>query len=150
MHHYVEVDQSIKVEQTHQHTVLAFSDGIQQVILIPAEVKRACQRELRSKGVKPGMIALRMFSAGILLLLEGQMDSIAGLTIDMEYKGKEGEIKRLLLRFILGWVPGFPKEAIAFQQIGKKSGAHRLAWETHRGERKPNRVVTLKELLQYR
>ena len=47
MRYHIEVDQSIKVEQTQQDTVLAFSDGIQRVILIPAEVKRACQQELR-------------------------------------------------------------------------------------------------------
>jgi len=147
--HHIEVDQSIKVEQTRRHTVLAFSDDIQRVILIPAAVKRACQQELRLTGVKPGMIALRMFAAGVLLLLEGQMDSIASLTVDVEYEGKEGEIKGLLLRFILKWVPGFPKEAITFRRIGKKSPAHRLAWETYRGERKPGRVVTLEQLLRY-
>jgi len=61
----------------------------------------------------------------VLLLLEGQMHSIASLTVDVEYEGKEGEIKGLLLRFILKWVPGFPKEAITFRRIGKKSPAHR-------------------------
>jgi hypothetical protein len=147
--HYVEVDQSVKVEQTHQHTVLAFSDGAHRAILIPAGVKRACQQELRAKGVKPGMIVLRIFAAGILLLLENQMHNIASVTIDTEYEGKEGEIKGLLLRFIRSWVPAFPSEAITFRQIGKKSPAHRLAWETHRAEWKPNRVVTLEELLQY-
>lgn len=149
MRYHIEVDQSIKVEQTRQDTVLAFSDGIQRVILIPAEVKRACQQELRSRGVKPGMIALRMFAAGLLLLLKGQMDSIASLTIDTEYEGKEGEIKGLLLPFILQWVPGFPKEAITFRRIGRRSSAHKLAWETHRGERKPDQVATLEELLWY-
>jgi len=147
--YHIEVDQSIKVEQTRQDTVLAFSDGIQRVILIPAEVKRACQQELRSRGVKPGMLALRMFTAGLLLLLKGQMDSIASLTIDTEYEGKEGEIKGLLLPFILQWVPGFPKEAITFRRIGRRSSAHKLAWETHRGERKPDQVATLEELLRY-
>jgi hypothetical protein len=147
--HHVEVDQSIKVEQSHQHTVLAFSDGTHGTVLVPAGVKRACQRELRSKGVKPGMIALRMFTAGVLLLLEAQMHNIVSVTIDTEYEGREGEIKGLLLCFIRRWVPGFPKEAITFRRIGRKSPAHRLAWETHKGKRKPNRLVTLEELLRY-
>jgi hypothetical protein len=149
LQHHVEVDQSIKVEQTRQPTVLAFSDGIHRTILIPAEVKRACQRELRAKGVKPKMIGLRIFAASILLLLENQMRDIASVTIDSEYAGKEGEIKGLLLRFISGWAYGFPKRAIAFRQIGKTSSAHLLAWETHRGKRKPDRVVTPEELLPY-
>ncbi len=77
------------------------------------------------------------------------LPAICHLPIDTEYEGKEGEIKGLLLRFILKWVPGFPKEAITFRRIGKKSPAHRLAWETYRGERKPGRVVTLEQLLRY-
>ena len=149
MQHYVEVDQSIKMEQTQGDTVLAFSDGIERTILIPAKVKRAWQRELRARGVKPGMIVLRMFASGLLLLLEDRMEHISSVTIDTEYEGKEGEIKGLLLRFILKWVPDFPKEAIAFRQVGKQSGAHVLAWETHKARRKPDRRVTIEELLRY-
>ncbi|MFB0535643.1 MAG: hypothetical protein ACETWR_11745, partial [Anaerolineae bacterium] len=77
MPHHIEVDQSIKVEQTQGDTVLAFSDDAERAILIPTQVKRACQQELRARGVKPGMIALRMFAAGILLLLEGQMEYVS-------------------------------------------------------------------------
>lgn len=139
----------MKMEQTQGDTVLAFSDDVERILLIPAQVKRACQQELRAKGVKPGMIALRMFAAGLLLLLEGQMERVSSVTIDTEYEGKEGEIKGLLLRFILKWVPDFPKEAIAFRRIGKRSRAHMLAWETHRGQRQPDRRITLGELLQY-
>jgi len=43
MRHHVEVDQSVKIEQTQGYTVLAFSDDVEQAILITAEVKRACQ-----------------------------------------------------------------------------------------------------------
>ncbi|GMU26267.1 MAG: hypothetical protein AMXMBFR16_11720 [Candidatus Uhrbacteria bacterium] len=149
MQHHIEIDQSVKVEQTGQATALSFSDGVHGIVLLPAEVKRACQQELRRQGVKPGMIAIRLFAAGILLLLEGQMHRIASLTIDTEYEGWEGEIKGLLLRFIRRWVPGFPTEAINFRQIGRKSAAHALAWETHRGERKPDKVATFEELLEY-
>jgi hypothetical protein len=149
MPYHVKVDQSIKVEQTQGDTVLAFSDDVERTLLIPAQVKRACQQEPRARGVKPGMIALRIFAAGILLLLEGQIERVSSVTIDTQYESKEGEIKGLLLRFILKWVPGFPKEAIAFQRIGKQSHAHVLAWETHKGQRKPDRWVTLRELLQY-
>ena len=37
------------MEQTQGDTVLAFSDGVERGIFIPAEVKRACQRELRAR-----------------------------------------------------------------------------------------------------
>ncbi|MEW6716790.1 MAG: hypothetical protein AB1345_04710 [Chloroflexota bacterium] len=95
------------------------------------------------------MIALRMFVAGILLLLRRQISNVASVTIDVEYEGKEGEIKGVLLQFILNWVPDFPKGAITFQRIGKKSSAHKLAWETHRSNRKPDHVATLDDLLLY-
>lgn len=147
--HHVEVDQSIKIEQTQDDTVIAFSDGIQRAILIPATVKRACQQKLQGRGVKPGMIALRMFVAGLLLLLEEQIENIAGVKVDKEYTGREGEIKGLLLRVILKWSPTFSARAITFQSIGRKSPAHQLAWHTHKGKRKPERRVTLQELLRY-
>jgi hypothetical protein len=148
-HHVVEVDQSVKVEQTHGDTAIAFSDDIQRVVLIPATVKRVCQQELRKRGVKPGMIALRIFVAGLLLLLEGQIENIASLRLDTEYEGKDGEIKGLLLRAIRDRVPDFPAEAIAFVYVGKQSPAHRLAWETHKGRRKPDRQIALEDLLPY-
>jgi hypothetical protein len=147
--HHVEVDQSVKIEQTQGDTVLAFSDDIERAILVTAEVKRACQQELRAKGVKPGMIALRMFAAGILLLLENQMEDIGSVTIDTEYEGKEGEIKGLLLRSIFKWIPAFPKETITFRGIGRQSRAHLLAWQIHKGQRQPDKRVALRELLHY-
>ena len=36
---------------------------------------------------------------------------------------------------------------LSFQHVGKKSPAHRLAIETLRGERPPDRLVSLEELL---
>ncbi len=149
MLHHVEIDQSIKVEQTNQPTVLAFSNGIHGTVLIPAEVKRACQRVLRDRGVAFGMIMSRMFVAGLVLLLESQVQNIAGVTIDPEYEGREGQIKGLLLRFVGKWKPSLSGNAIAFRSGGKKSAAHKWAWETHRGEHRPDRVATLAELLRY-
>ncbi|MBM3129914.1 MAG: hypothetical protein FJ009_14995 [Chloroflexi bacterium] len=149
MQHHIAVDQSIKVEQTNQSTVLAFSDGIQKTIVIPAEVKRDCQRTLRARGVKSRMIALRIFAAGLLVLLESQMRELASITIDTEYEGREGEIRSLVLRFVSRQAPNLSRRAIVFRQIGRQSAAHTLAWETHRGKRNPDHVVTLKELLRY-
>jgi len=149
MQHHIQIDQSVKIEQTQANTVLALSDGIERTLLISAQVKRTCQQTLRARGIKPGMIALRMFAAGLVLLLEDQIEHVGSVTIDTEYTGKEGEIKGLLLRFVLRWVPDFPKGAINFRQIGKRSRAHTLAWETHQGWREPDRRVTLKELLKY-
>jgi len=149
MRHHVEIDQSIKIEQTQGDTVLAFSNDISQVLLIPASVKRACQRALRARNVRPGMVVLRIFAAGLVLLLAEHVDQIAGITIDTEYVGKEGEIKGLLLRFLAEWNPALNKDAITFRRIGKRSRAHALAWETRRGLRSPDKRATLEDLLRY-
>lgn len=149
MRHYVEIDQSIKVEQTNLPTVLAFSNGVHRAILIPADVKRACQQALRERGVAPAMIMVRMFVAGLALLLEGQTQVIAAVTIDIEYEGKEGEIKGLLLRSIGKWDSAFTRRAITFARVGKKSSAHKWAWEPYVGKQRPDRIATLDELLRY-
>jgi len=46
--HQVEVDQSGKIEDTRVATVVAFSDGIHRVVLVPAQVKRECSAVLRA------------------------------------------------------------------------------------------------------
>ncbi|MGA9350847.1 MAG: hypothetical protein WBW48_18870 [Anaerolineae bacterium] len=123
---HIEVDQSGKIEQMSWDTVLAFSDHIHRAILISAKVKRTCQRELRARGVKPGMITARMFAVGVFLLLEDHH-----------------------LRLIRQRVPDFPGEAISFEQVGKGALAHSLAWLTRRGKRRPDKLVTVEELLRF-
>lgn len=94
------------------------------------------------------MIALRMFAAGLFLLLKDHLQVITSVTIDSEYWGHEGEIRSLLLRLVWREDPHFPREAISFRRI-RGSPAHSLAWRTHRGERKPDEEVGLEELLRF-
>ena len=130
-------------------TALGFSNGLQAAILIPAAVKRNCSRELRSRGVRPKVISVRMFAAGLFLLLENHLDAIGTMIIDLEFPGWEAEIKGLLLKHIRQRVPEFASEDIVFAQIGRGSGAHEIAWATYRRERTPEKVVTLGELLRF-
>jgi hypothetical protein len=54
MRHRVEVDQSIKIEDTGA-TVLAFANGLNFAIQIPAKVKLAGLKMLRDQARKPGV-----------------------------------------------------------------------------------------------
>jgi hypothetical protein len=145
----IEVDQSGRIEVLTEPTALGFSDGRQAAILIPAPVKRNCSKELRGWGVRPKMISIRMFVAGLFLLLENYLNQIERVTIDQEFPGWEAEIRGLLLKHIRQRVPNFAGENIAFDQIGKGSQAHEVAWRTYRGERVPEKRVTLGEMLRF-
>lgn len=129
-------------------TVLALSNAIRPAVLIPSAVKREVWNELRARGVKGKMISLRMFAAGLYLLLEDDLEEVRAVTIDTEFPGRDSEIKGLLLSLIYRRAPDFQKEQISFRQIGRDSPAHHIAWLTYRGEREAERRVTTGGLLR--
>jgi hypothetical protein len=85
-----------------------------------------------------------LFSAGLVILLNARARELESICIDTEFPGWEGEIARHLFRR-LKWLR---KDQIYFAQIGKKSNAHGLAIHTWRGDRKPDKCVTVEELLR--
>jgi len=97
----VEVDQSGKIEALAVDTILAFSDGLSQTIRIPASVKRTGLRFLRQRRVPRRIRHLRMLAAGFYLLLRDYLDQVAYLTIDIEFAGREEDLRSMLL--ILIW-----------------------------------------------
>jgi len=58
----LEVDQSIKIEQTNTDTVLALANGETLVLVVPAAVKRECLMLLRRRGYQSLAITLKVFS----------------------------------------------------------------------------------------
>ena len=143
----IEVDQSGKIGDTQVPTVLAFSDGIERAILIPATVKRKCVRALRQRGETGRTLYWKLFAAGLFLLLCDHIEKTEQVTVDIEYPGHEGEIKRLLLQLCHRHGLFVPTGRIHFALVGKKSPAHRVAIQTFRGQRQPDRVVTSDDLL---
>lgn len=146
---HIEVDQSGRIEVLTVDTAFGFSNDRQAAILIPAAVKRNCNRELHARGVRPKLVSVRMFAGGIFLLVESDLNHIESMMIDQEFPGWEAEIRGLLLKHIRQRVPGFASEDIMFGQIGRASRAHEVAWHTYRGERAPEKRVTLGELLRF-
>ncbi len=148
MTHVVEIDQSIKIGDTQKDTVLAFANGKQFSVLVPASVKRECYQILHMRYQKLRLPYLTVFTAALFLLLREHITQIHLLIIDIEYMGHEGEIRGMLLNYIRRIVPDFPKDAVIFKEIGKHSGAHQKAYDTHVGKLQPDYVVTTKELLE--
>ncbi len=143
---HVEVDQSGKIEDTRVDTVLAFSDGMNYAILIPAKVKRIVTEQLRGRDKTKRGITLLLFSACLFLLLRDHLKQIERVTIDVEYLGKDADIRGNLLYHIYRHGLMLHKDQIAFRPLGKRSPAHTRALAIYRGEYKPNRRITTDEL----
>lgn len=143
---HIEVDQSGRIEDSGD-TILALSNGIDFAINISSAVKNAAVGELKRKGTGSTQIKLKLFAAGLFLLLKNYLDDVSLITIDNEYDGHGKNIVRLLLEFIWKVDSGFPEDKIEVSEIGKKSLAHKKAWETKRGVLKPNKKIKVKELL---
>jgi hypothetical protein len=147
MTHVVEVDQSGKVEDTKLDTVLAFSDGIQFTVLIPATVKRDCLRALRVQGITANLFYIQLFAIGLFYLLRNHTESIDRVMIDREYPGHEGQIKDYLVNCLFR--VGIPIDTykIHFGSIGEHPPVHVLALSTLRGKEKPNLILSVKDLM---
>lgn len=147
MPYIVEVDQSIKIEQSGP-TVLAFSNGIAWAILIPSDVKRAAMRAVANRGKPTYEAYLYVFAAGVYLLLRDYLPQIRRITIDIEYEGKEGKIRSVLLEFIRKQMPDFESDTIIFAHVGKSSPADAKARAVRTGGDRRFKRVTLEELLE--
>ena len=141
-----EVDQSIKVNDLARDSVLAIANGISFAIVIPASVKRALMEHLREKGKSRTAIAVFSFSLGLYLLLKNVVRSVDQIMIDVEYMGREPEIKNTLVSYLRRDDPGFDATRILFGHIGKQSRAHHLAIEIARRRRTPNRRISEAEI----
>jgi hypothetical protein len=148
-HYTAEVDQSGKIERTNADTILAFSNGEHYSLRIPARVKLAALAKLKQKRPQAGQTGhvLRIFTAGLYLLLWRYLVAADRIVIDTEYTGHEAVLRERLLYLIRLSDPGYTGKQIIFAQVGKKSPAHDLAWGITRGEHRAQHVVTEQELL---
>ncbi len=139
----IEIDQSVKIEETNKATVLAFSNDKEYAILILGKTKRALQELFRVRG-KPRIFIYETFAAGIVLLLKNDINKYEIIIIDQEYPGKNKIIKNMIYRMLTRFSNKRPE--ILFKRIGKKSKAHGTAHHTTSKERKPDRVVKFDEI----
>ena len=142
-----QVDQSIKIENTSQDTVLALANDISFTVLIPANVKRICLQTLREQGVQGNPAVLRVFTAALFLLIEKKLPGLELIAIDKEYPGHDSRIKSMLMNWIRRSRPRFDPANITFIHVGKRSPAHRQAIGIVRGKALPERVLTVDEIM---
>ncbi len=147
MTHIVEVDQSGKIEFTGDDTVLAYANGKQFSVLIPATVKRECLLVLREQGYSGDTLYTLLFATALFFLLKDDLSNLSRIVIDIEYTGREAQIKQHLYSLLERAGYGIEQERVEFALIGKQSSAHALAITTLRRRIKADRTLTLEELL---
>ncbi len=84
--HDIEVDQSGRTDVLTDDTALAFSDGIQAAIPIPAAVKRQCYWHLKTTGLRKRLIGIRLFAAWLVLLLRPYIATLELLSPVKSYR----------------------------------------------------------------
>ena len=145
----VEIDQSGKLEQLNTDTVVAYSDGSYGTIVLKTIVKQKIIRELR-KSLIPRRDIVAIWFAVVVYLLIKDLAKNTVILLDEEYTGKntiieEALSKLLQQRFHYKWIG-----SIRFQQIGKDSPAHKLAWSTHRTKRRVGvRKLTVEDIISF-
>ncbi|MEK9179345.1 MAG: hypothetical protein AAB893_02650 [Patescibacteria group bacterium] len=140
--HYI--DQSGKVEQTNKDTVLALSNGTWDTIQIQSKTKRQLQEMFRRNGQIRNFV-LFVFSVCLGILVKRNMKKTQNIVIDREYFGKEPVIKNIIYQLFKG-AKKLPH--IEFALIGKGSPAHFRAYETAKSLLKPNKIISLAEILE--
>lgn len=141
---HIEVDQSGKIEDLRQDTVVAFRNSEQFSVLLPKKIKREVFQEFR--GIK--QLRFRIFAICLYYCLENYIENKQLISIDMEYYGKDDEIKTYLIPLIKKKYKNFDKGILRFAQIGKKSRAHEIAILTNRRVLRPNRILTKQDILR--
>ena len=130
----IEVDQSIKVEQTSHDTVIGVSNGKQCAAVISRKIKRKLKDDFRAHGLRRAY-ALRTFVAGVVLTIEHmKLSHLSDVVIDIEYVGLERTMRSIFLEMWARRHDSVPD--IQFRLIGKKSPAHNVCYLTMLGKRK--------------
>lgn len=145
---HIEIDLSGRLEVTQVPTVLALSNGIKASLLVPSSVKRACLTKLASRKYERVRLYVLLYATCVFLLIKPYIKPGVLITIDEEFIGYEGLIKRHILSLLNAHSGVLDANQIRFSRIGKHSGAHFKAIDTFRKKLKPDRVIKFEEILK--
>ena len=145
----VEVDQSGKFEWTQKPTILAVANGVRFTLRISAGDKRIVQQTLRQRRPEwsAKLVKVYVFSVLLYLLLRDHMAQTSMVVIDTEYTGYEAVIKNRVLTLCRRQGIKVYADQIMFQQVGKKSPAHKAAITVFRGQVRPDREIKAEDVL---
>lgn len=146
---YIEIDQSIKIDDTNGDTILAYSNEKYFSVLIPASIKRELFKSLYEKQKNKVIFKIKLFCSGLFYLIEGIVKEDIIITIDNEFDGRENDVKGILLNLIWKINPKFDKRDLRIKEIGKKSRAHEIAKKVHNKQLKSNKIITKQEILNH-
>lgn len=137
------IDQSGKIENTKNLTVVAYSNGKSKSLKISAVEKRKLISIFKILDYPNKVYIYKIFAGMIFLLIKGL--KITDIVIDREYPSQEPLIKDIIIKL-------FEKNNLAplnihWDLIGKNNNAHITAIETFRGKLKADMVVEHKEII---
>ena len=142
----VEIDQSNKVEKTSRDTIIGIAGGGKIFsVVIESGVKKKLQEEFRRRG-KPRLFVYRTFIAGVALALKYSGVRVTEIVIDIEYAGQDRLLRSIFLEMWSQLSTRIP--IVTFVNIGKKSAAHAVSYETMKKNREPDRILRFGELLK--
>lgn len=139
----IEIDQSGKIEETSQDTIIAGFGRVGYSLKITAKTKRRIQESFREIG-EPKVFVLYTFSILLYLLIKNFPEN-GHFLVDSEYLNKERFVLNLLERVFLETGHGIPP-VINFGLIGKSSWAHNLAIRTFKNQVEPTLVLSFDNL----
>ena len=140
-----EIDQSGKIEQTSINTIIALINSKRFSIILKKKDKRILEKTFK-KMTKSKSYPYVVFAALVAIVLK-----MAGIknrvVVDREYMGHENTIRERTLHFLQ--LLGSKSEIIIeFGHVGKLSKAHDLAAKVGSKKVKPDKIVTLEEILE--
>lgn len=134
-----EVDQSGKIENTSQKTVIAYSNSSKNALVLTAKDKRKLQELYRRRGM-PRLFVIHVFAIAVYLLIKDQLNDRYRFLVDIEYEGYTKVIAE-----IIECLSG-KRANIEWGYIGKSSPAHDYSVSVFKGKVKEYKTATAKEV----
>lgn len=91
---------------------------------------------------------MRLFAVGLFFLLRDHAPDADQIAVDVEYPGRNAEVKLYLLNMLRQANITIDMETIHFEHIGKSSRAHKKALAVYSKKQSPDRIIKLDEILE--